>query len=159
MRKILAVIVLLLCFSICACQLNMEPMYPNHEHTIASEFSYNENIHWKACSECDEKLNKSEHDYGAWIRLSNEGLDEYRICKTCEYREERVHEHNLSNIIEYDENGHWVICKICDDHVNEEAHSYTSWSIITPATPETPGVKEGTCSCGYKTQENFTYTE
>ena len=151
MKKIfLCLLILLGLGPLTACQLNMEPVYGTHEHSIKEEYEFNDKIHWNACDSdtCREKFNKEKHVMSEWTRIEEGSLDIVRSCK-CGYQEFDVHVHELSGKVLYDENTHWDECLTCPDHLNEAVHEYTGWYVVFDSTEEETGLEENKCSCGH----------
>lgn len=59
------------------------------------------------------------------------------------------HEHNLE--LKSDETGHWRECTSCDYTTAVEAHTPGEWTVLTPATEDSTGLKCRDCIvCGYR---------
>ncbi len=61
------------------------------EHDFATEWSWDDDSHWYACTVCEAKKDENSHDFGSWEELSpTETTDGYRrrTCNTCLYLQE-----------------------------------------------------------------------
>ena len=68
-----------------------------------------------------------------------------------------VHIHSLSTEWQGDENGHYHICTICGEHVDNAAHEM-EWTVIKTATSSEEGQRIGKCIlCGYIVVEPVQY--
>ena len=66
-----------------------------------------------------------------------------------EWIEYEQHEHNLE--LKSDETGHWRECTSCDYTTAVEAHTPGEWTVLTPATEDSTGLKCRDCIvCGYR---------
>ena len=108
--------------------------YVGEVEWIQHNFNYNEatyidaDSHLVVCEDCG-----AEEIYNHW---SEDCLTD--ICIECGGAYESVN-HLWPEQYEYDEDGHWFVCEICNETVNDEAHWYTC---TAPDTCEL---------CGYKT--------
>ena len=89
----------------------------NHEQTATMK--YDENGHWYACANCDEKLEYAAHSGGEAT------CSQKAVCSTCNqaYGELDGDNHGDLNVVNYDENGHWFTCSDCGDDLVYAAHS------------------------------------
>lgn len=66
-----------------------------------------------------------------------------------EWIEYEQHEHTLE--LKSDETGHWQECTSCGYKTAVEAHTPGEWTVLTPATDDTPGMEYRDCTvCGYR---------
>lgn len=66
-----------------------------------------------------------------------------------EWIEYEQHEHTLE--LKYDETGHWQECTSCGYKTAVEAHTPGEWTVLTPATEDSTGLKCRDCIvCGYR---------
>lgn len=81
-----------------------------HEHSYASEWSYDSTGHWHAClaTDCTDKADEATHT-----------LDP--VTGTCECG---YHECVLSEGWSFDENEHWRTCAGCDQRSSVESHTW-----------------------------------
>ena len=73
--------------------------------------------------------------------------------KIAEGEETALADHTVGDWLS-DEVNHWHVCSVCEDNVDEAAHTSGEWIIDTPATTESAGHKHKECTvCGYHTAE------
>ena len=87
----------------------------NHDLGEGSDWSTDEDQHWKYCSVCDEKISAGDHDFGD---------DCVAPCKTCDYV--RADGHFYAEQWSSNEAMHWYDCENCDAKGNEEEHVYSA---------------------------------
>lgn len=59
--------------------------------------------------------------------------------------------HTPASEWKYDDTRHWKVCSICNDPVEQAAHTYGPWETVTPPTETAEGLQKRTCNaCGYK---------
>ncbi|MCI7500137.1 ubiquitin-like protein [Huintestinicola sp.] len=59
---------------------------------------------------------------------------------------------------EKDSTGHWHICNYCGAELDKAEHTYSKWTITTPATSNANGKKERSCTeCGYVQEGTVIY--
>lgn len=135
-----------------------------HAHTYSSEWSTNATHHWynTTCGH-DDKGDLAAHTFNDWHQtkaptFEDTGLEE-RNCTVCGYTEQRIIprlEHHYSSTWSKDATYHWHACTDSGYEnlkADSATHTYGAWSTITPATFESDGLQERTCSvCGYVEQ-------
>ncbi len=63
-------------------------------------------------------------------------------------------EHTPGSEWKADGDNHWKACTVCQTELEKSGHDF-QWSVDTPATEDSPGIKHEECSvCGYKRNEN-----
>ena len=114
-------------------------------HKFSTDWTFDEEGHWNACENCDERSNYAEHNNGEWIldetghwhecedcgavndfaAHSNEWVstEETHLekCTVCNYKTEFV-AHNNGEWIS-DETGHWHECEDCGTINDFAGHS------------------------------------
>lgn len=64
------------------------------------------------------------------------------------------HDHVYGDEWENDEDGHWQICKECEEESKKQEHTFGNWTVTKEATEAEEGAKERACEvCGYKQTE------
>ena len=93
--------------------------YPATGHSQTTELCFDEQGHWFACANCDEKLEYAAH-IGGEATCSQKA-----VCSTCNqaYGELDSSNHEQTATMKYDENGHWYACANCDEKLEYAAHS------------------------------------
>ena len=138
-----------------------------HEHTFATTWSYDDNNHWYAatCEHTNLKKNLGAHSFSTWTTskeptTTQTGL-KYRTCDICGYKQEEVipvHVHTFDNTRwEKDANTHWRPAT-CGHNVkgSEDAHSFSNWITVTPATTTSEGLERRTCDvCSYQEERKI----
>ena len=63
-----------------------------------------------------------------------------------------AHTHTYADTWTYDATHHWhaATCGHAEEVADKAVHTFGSWVTVTEATEDTEGVKERSCSCGYK---------
>ena len=131
---------------------------PEHEHKFASEWTYDTDYHWHACTavdNCKECGDKAAHTFGQ--DLDDEG-NVINVCTACGYKNDRVstapeHKHTFGTEYKYGDNFHWYECTTdgCYETSKSREHQY--------GNPETSYADSKltvtyTCvDCGYKKVE------
>lgn len=76
-------------------------------------------------------------------------------CIVCEKEKtavlEKTEAHKYSKWIKHDETQHKKICEC--EHTVYDAHTYGSWTVVTPSTEETEGSRKKICVCGHEITE------
>ena len=117
-------------------------------HQWASEWSYDDNGHWKACTNpgCDAVNEYSAHQGGTAT------CTQKAVCEICgqEYGEVDETAHTPDGTgWHFDENSHWNTCE-CGAKLNEAVHAFT-WVTDKEATATEAGLKHEECTvCGYE---------
>ncbi|MDE6722845.1 MAG: hypothetical protein K2J55_01465, partial [Eubacterium sp.] len=110
---------------------------PLTEHHPSEDWKTDENEHWKVCTVCDEKLQRTSHTFGDLSidkpPTCTEPGSSHRICSGCGYKEEET--------------------------IETKGHSYGE-TMVKEATCEEDGYSYHTCTvCGYtETIEEFKAT-
>ena len=93
------------------------------QHTNVGAWQFDDNNHWKICTDCGEKTSEGAHSYGQWANGK----------QTCTCGKENICQHeSKSDWVTTDETNHWKVCNTCSEKVDEAPHSYN----------------EGRCTCG-----------
>ena len=145
---------------------------PEHEHHWSSTWSYNEEQHWKECTDpdCHEIDQLGNHTYTSSVvtpaTYDAPGLKRY-TCTVCGYHYDKVipqKEHQWSSSWSHDENKHWHACTdqgYTDLKKDEAAHTFGTPVFVSDEDLATyrKGYNVYTCSvCGYEKQEVVYYT-
>lgn len=85
-----------------------------HVHELDSNIQSDETGHWYNCAKCDEKAEFAEHIYL---------FDCDALCDACGYTRPTQVPHTPSEQWAADENGHWHPCSVCQEKVEETAHT------------------------------------
>ena len=140
-----------------------------HEHTFASEWTFNASEHWHkaTCEHTDEVSDKASHTFGGWqVRTAptetSEGV-EYRKCSVCSYEETRSvektpHAHTFADTWSSNETKHWhaSTCGHADVVSDEADHTWGDWTVVTEAGYLTKGSRKHTCAvCGKEVTEEI----
>ena len=155
----------------CECGYFIQETYNILPHEKADQWSHDEEYHWKACANCEEILDKAEHNFDQIetikaATLAEEGEEKW-TCSTCGYFKsvvipKIVHtEHTSDNVMHYDDTYHWNECTFdgCNELLNKAAHTFDSGVITTQPTRTTKGVKTYTCTaCDYSYTEEVDIT-
>ena len=132
---------------------------PLGDHTYSSEYSSDENGHWKSatCFHSDLKKDYEEHSFGNWQTIEeatceNDGLEK-RVC-VCGYFEEKITEssgHTYSEELSFNEDGHFYLatCEHADLQKDFENHQLGDFETYKPSSCTEDGEERKTCSCGY----------
>ena len=150
--------------TVCSYVIRTEPVDKlAHTHKTTEEYTSDETGHWHTCSECDEKVEFSEHteDQGEVTTDPTEyeeGVKTYR-CTVCGYvtRTEPVdklpHTHKTTEEYSFDASGHWYACSECDEKISFQTHIEDEGTITIAPTETTEGEKVFKCTeCGYITR-------
>ncbi len=88
-------------------------------HNLSQTISFDENGHWYDCADCGERLDYAVHAGGEAT------CNAKAICSTCNqaYGEVDLANHNLSQTISFDENGHWYDCVNCGEKLEYAPHA------------------------------------
>ncbi len=142
MKKIrtilLGVIAILSIILITACDIGNGENKPNNEHITHNYTTQksNETKHWNECS-CGAKSDEESHTFGEW-EITKEPTEESigskkRICFICNFEENSsvdklVHQHTFSEILSYDNTGHWfpATCVHINERSNFEKHTFSN---------------------------------
>ena len=131
-------------------------------HSPETDLLFDSTHHWQVCrnSWCGEILNKTPHSYGDWTVTvpateNSEGEHEH-TCTACGYTESESlsrQDHSFGSEWKYDGTSHWHECA-CGERDAEAPHSYGDWTVTVPATEDSEGEHEHTCTaCGYTEKE------
>ncbi|MGM9658465.1 MAG: hypothetical protein ACI3W9_05695, partial [Eubacteriales bacterium] len=135
---------------------------PEGKHCVTSPVGpeYNETNHWYLCgSECNKKLNVSEHSFGKSEIVKRPTADEDGLmsakCAVCGYEKQETipalgsdHTHSFGAEWEFDSSDHWYEC-ICGYKADIEGHTFT-WVTDKEAGETEKGSKHEECTvCGY----------
>ena len=95
---------------------------PYHDptgHSQEANLSFDESGHWYACANCDERLDYADHAGGEATCSAK------AVCLTCgqAYGEFDSTNHDKSDTISFDENGHWYDCANCDEKLEYALHA------------------------------------
>ncbi len=136
-------------------------------HMAGSDWKYDENNHWHACSVCGEPLDPAAHESDGGIITSEptettEGVMTYS-CKVCGkvLKTEAIpaHGHSYDEKWSMDATGHWHACTLCGDKADFAGHSFGAWTTVKSPTETEAGSRERACSiCGYKQTEKLAAT-
>ncbi|MBQ7603821.1 MAG: hypothetical protein IJU75_02590 [Clostridia bacterium] len=140
-----------------------------HVHSYGSDLYFDEEGHYSVCSDCGEATEKTPHEFGEWITISepteeSEGLSE-RVCTICHYRETSTiekleHVHVWSETLTADKTDHWHVCTGCGEADAKQKHTFGEWTVTKAATTESKGTKERSCAvCGFTVTEDIPMLE
>ncbi|MBO4413525.1 MAG: hypothetical protein J5830_02345 [Clostridia bacterium] len=140
-----------------------------HVHGYCFELYYDEEGHYDVCLYCGESTEKTPHEFGEWITISepteeSEGLRE-RVCTICHYRETTTvekleHVHIWSETLTADKTDHWHVCTGCGEADAKQKHTFGEWTVTKAATTESKGTKERSCAvCGFTVTEDIPMLE
>ena len=93
------------------CQYVIAPAL-NHDHDFAKDWTSDQNGHWHACAECEEKGEFADHEF------ENDCDPD---CQICGYERETAH--NYGEEWSSDQDGHYHECTICGDIQDQSAHT------------------------------------
>ncbi|MBQ8292902.1 MAG: hypothetical protein IJX78_03725 [Bacilli bacterium] len=129
-------------------------------HEINEEiWETDENGHWHACADCEEKFDYADHTF-EWVIDSNPTTTDYGYkheeCTVCGYTRnentpwgELVHECVPGTTWTTDATGHWHACSGCDVKHDFASHTF-EWVVDQEAQEGVPGTKHEECTvCGY----------
>lgn len=166
MKKIISLFILIVIIFISGCNNQTPPEPVEHQHTFYENYTYDSNFHWQEAS-CghSEVTNKTLHEFDEGTiypaTFEEDGYIIYK-CKVCNAEKEEILEkliHTYSEEYSYDDTYHFHVCLDQGyEHLkkDEELHTATDMKVVTPATPEEPGIAEYTCSeCGHKYQKEY----
>lgn len=109
-----------------------------HNHDYKSEWSYNSESHWHACTGCDEHKDEAVHTF-------DNACD--TTCNVCGYT--RVTAHSYKTEWSTNETEHWHECEACGDKKDVSAHTPGEWIIDKEAEVGVEGAKHKECTeCG-----------
>ncbi len=141
----------------------------SHQHTYSNSWSYDESIHYHkaTCEHTEERTSVEAHTFSAWMVITaateeHPGVQK-RICKSCNYEQEKeipalLHQHTYSNSWSYDESIHYhkATCEHAEERTSVEAHTFSTWMVVTESTEEHPGIQKRVCkSCNYEQQKEI----
>ncbi len=96
---------------------------PNHTHRVDSYYHYDNDTHWKVCGVCGEAMGaKEEHTF------------ENSFCTVCRMVDPQHHCLQDSYYYYSDNNGHWPICRYCQNPLpnsSREEHTFSPEGICT----------------------------
>lgn len=109
-----------------------EKIVSTHTHTPIDGYHSDKSFHWEVC-ECGEKINFKKHRFENGIVVkeptsTSDGLVIYK-CSNCGYEKEEIiprvdHEHVYHDRLEYDPEGHWIICYECGEILKKDVHHF-----------------------------------
>lgn len=85
------------------------------QHTLSSNWKYNNIYHWTSCSDCSGRIQHGEHNF------ANGCLEP---CIDCGYVNDGGH--RTTGDMACDENQHWEVCTRCNQQANVSSHIYSS---------------------------------
>ncbi|MCM1380465.1 MAG: hypothetical protein NC192_00885 [Muribaculaceae bacterium] len=106
------------------------------DHTHDLHMNKTEYIHWQVCTICQQEFNRSEHDYAITIVNPTQLVEGSKTftCTFCGYGYTKTlptvtHDHQYSNLWEYDTNSHWHVCvnANCEAVGDFGAHTPGDW--------------------------------
>ena len=127
-------------------------------HDYTSAWMSNANGHWHTCANgCGIKGSETAHTPNIDAATETEA----KICTECKYVIEKALGHitHVYNIPQHDETHHWNKCFGCDQIDEKVEHTYSSETVITPATCTTAGSKKLSCECGQSKNEVIPATD
>ena len=132
-------------------------------HDYLETWSNDNMYHWHACSRCETADKKEIHvwDEGKVVTEPTEEASGVTLftCTICEKTENRTviynHEHEYSDELTYDEEGHWYAATCGHDVMQGYAKHEFEEEITTESTCEDKGLKTFTCGCGYSYTEEI----
>ena len=131
---------------------------PSPSHA-PGEWQYDENKHWRYCTECDKKIDEGIHaahtGKDGHVRCE-EGFVCYACKQTCEPTG-----HNLTKGYPcYNESGHAMDCGYCRKPVGPYIpHIFSEWRVLWEATETEEGLRSRDCGmCGYSESEGIPKT-
>lgn len=162
MKKILMFIFILTalsCFSLFGgCNALQDKNDENQvEHEFATEFSFDDNYHFRKCTKdmCKEVTDKAEHD----LEVVKDGENSLLKCSVCGYSKEyniEEHEHDFNDEWKNNEKYHWHACSFegCMEREDKAEHAFGNPEITYTSDSAT---KKYTCvDCGYEKTETIT---
>lgn len=122
-------------------------------HTYASEWSSDDQRHWKRCEEvgCNSVIASAKHSFSQTEKA--EGWTVY-VCTVCGYEKKATsnsvsHSHSFSETYTSNASQHWKICSECAASSEKEAHIWGESVILKPSTSDSEGSAEHVCTvCG-----------
>ena len=125
-----------------------------HVHSFNGKYLFDENAHWQECS-CGTKSEMIHHSFKS-DHMMQIGyiVNEKQICSVCQYEVPlSSHQHTYSNSWSYDESIHYhkATCEHAEERTSVEAHTFSTWMVVTESTEEHPGIQKRVCkSCNYE---------
>ena len=135
-----------------------------HIHKYSSSWENDETGHWHVCETCEKIGEYSNHTFNDWtISLEptcTEPGSKYHNCVVCGYFEYASIEptgHTQSDVLHYDETGHWHVCGDCQEQLDFEHHHFGDWEIAVEPTCTESGTEERHClECDYFEEREVT---
>ena len=146
----------------------------DHQHVFSQAWEADDENHWhKATCHVNVFSNFEGHTYGEWSldvepTETTKGLKK-RTCSVCGHVQsaevdKSLHVHTYATEWSMSKEAHWhaATCEHASEGVrsNYGVHAFTEWTVATPSTETTKGLKYRTCDvCGYREEEELPLAE
>ena len=159
MKKRITLLILGILFTLSVLGLTAcnSPTEQTHEHTFATEWTFNENSHYHVCTfdGCSEISDNAPHNF----EEITENETFYRKCTLCDYKIEIIteeHEHTYAEEFSFDENYHYHVCTFDGCGLKSEVTEHTFENPEITQTDSSITRKYICLYCGYVKTETIT---
>lgn len=135
-------------------------------HEFETTWSYDKMYHFHKCKGCDEIKDKAIHTFTEWTVKTEAGFHKDRVdireCSVCHYKEEKIVSdtgtHTYSTEWKVSKTMHWHE-STCEHETplkkDEGEHTFSEWSVKTPAGVHSDEVDIRECSVCHYTEEKI----
>ena len=121
---------------------------------------FNETEHWSQCTVCGNRVGDTvEHTLIETTVTAPTCVNSGRVTVKCDcgYQYTETTDptgHTYTTKVDFDANGHWFICDVCQAADEQKAHTFKV--IVTAPTCTKQGYTTYECDCGYKFVADYT---